>query len=713
MFVDSLELGGKRRTPFVQQGEASECALACLAMVASYHGYETDLIALRRRFGISLKGATLRQVMQIAEEIGFSPRPMRGEIDDLKHVSLPVILHWDLNHFVVLTRISQGIDGKRYHLHDPARGVVRITREELSRHFSGVILELLKSETFVPRSEQTRLGITQLWSSTSGVLNTLCKVLVLSVILQIAALSSPFFLQISIDTVFPAFDRDLLFVLAMGFGGLAVINFMVYWLRSLVLVAFNNALSYQIIVNLFRHLMRLPLPWFEKRHVGDVISRFGSTQPIAKLLSEGLIAAVIDGAMALLTFVLMLVYSPALSALAAGALAIYIVIRIVFFRPLKLRNVEAIAAAAAESSALIESIRGIAAIKAFGKESNRQRMWQKAKAQAVNSQIRQERLTVAFDASSQLVLNIERVLFVYIAISAAIKAEITIGMIFAYQAYKQQFLDAGMRLVQQVFNYKIVEVHLSRVADIALSEPEEKEPASPAQVPDLRQEIEVKDVRYRYGLGEAEVLQGVSFTVNPGETVALVGPSGGGKTTLLKVMMGLFEPTEGQVLVGGRPITNFARTALRGRMGSIAQDDMLYAGSLAENIAFFDPDLDMKRVEEVARLAHIHDDIGAMPLRYETLVGDMGSTLSGGQKQRVLLARALYAQPDILFMDEGTAHLDPRTEASVLQAVAGLGITCVVIAHRTQSIEAADRIIFIHGQAQEIKPAGKDFAAAE
>ena len=693
--TDLLDLGGKRRTPYIAQSEGSECALACIAMVAGYHGYKTDLIALRQRYGMSLKGANLKQVIQVAEDIGFNARPLRGEIEDLPHLSLPAILHWNLNHFVVLTKISAGLRGTRYHIHDPARGTLILDRAEISRHFTGVALDLLKSESFKPKIERRQLGITQLWSSMSGFWQTIRQVVLLSLVLQLVVLASPFFLQLSIDTVFPSFDRDLLLMLALGFGGLTIINFMASWLRSLILVTLSNSLSYQVIVNLFRHLVRLPLDWFEKRHVGDIISRFGSTQPISQLLSQGMIAAFIDGVMALLTLTLMFVYSGILGGIAVAALALYVVVRLAFLQALRLKNLDAITTAARESSSFIETVRGIAAIKAFGQEGNRQRLWQKTKADAINAQIKLGRLTAGFDAIGQFVLAIERVLFVYIAIRLALDAKLSVGMVFAFQAYKDQFLGAGMRLVEQAINFKIIQVHLTRISDIALSqiEGDGKQPSN--DVPDYGQGIELRNIRFRYGVGEPEILQGINLKIEPGEMIALIGPSGGGKTTLLKILMGLFQPSHGEVLVGGRRLDSFDKHRARQVIGSVAQDDELFAGSLAENIAFFDPEIDMARVEQVASMASILDDINKMPMRFDTMVGDMGSALSGWQKQRVLLARALYSRPQILFIDEGTSHLDPIAEERVLQTLTSLEITIIVVAHRSKSIERANRVVAV------------------
>jgi ATP-binding cassette subfamily B protein RaxB len=693
-------------------------------MVAGHHGLHTDLPTLRQRFSLSLKGATLKSVMSIAERVGFNCRPLRAEIEALAQLQLPVILHWDLNHFVVLAKISrrpllrfrrllsheniekESFCSRRFEIHDPAYGRRVIGEGELSRHFTGVVLELTKSESFVPASQVSRLRISQLWSRLGGIGSSLRNVLALSVILQLIALATPFYLQLAVDTAFPSFDTDLLAMLAIGFGGLAAIGLLTTWLRSLVLVSLGNSLSYQIVVNLYRHLLRLPLPWFEKRHVGDIISRFGSTQPISDLLAQGLIAAVLDGAMAMMTLALMFIYSFKLGTIAVIAWLLFVGLKVGSFQMLRMRNINSITAAARESSSFIESVRGIAAIKAFGQEGNRQRIWQQLKADAVNAQIKLGRLTSGFDALAQFILAAERVLFVYLAISMAMKGDFTVGMIFAFQAYKQQFLDAATRLVDFGVRYKLLDVHLGRIADIALSKPEFGAVERSESLEEVRGAIELHNVTFRYGIGEPEVLKGVNLKIEPGEMVALVGPSGGGKTTLLKIMMGLIEPSYGQVLVDGKPLASFGLHQWRRSIGSVAQDDVLYAGSLAENIAFFDPEIDMARVVAAARCAAIHETIERMPMRYDTLVGDMGSALSGGQRQRVLLARALYPNPALLFIDEGTAHLDVDAERQVMEALVQLPVTRVVSAHRPGAVAHAARTILVAGgQARELTQA--------
>ncbi|HEX8466800.1 MAG TPA: peptidase domain-containing ABC transporter [Allosphingosinicella sp.] len=699
-----LITAASRRTPMVHQSEASECGLASIAMVAGHHGHSVDLGTLRRRFSLSLKGATLRQMMSVAEKLSLSARSVRGEVESLDHLPLPAILHWNMNHFVVLTRISRAFGGKKYHINDPARGPLVLSRDELSRSWTGVAMELSKASGFVPLQEKKSLRLRQLWNSLSGFWVAARRTLLLSVLLQICALAAPFYLQIAIDTAYPAFDLPLLQVLAIGFAGIALISFASTWLRSLTLNTLTNLLSYQIVANIFRHMLRLPLQWFEKRHVGDIVSRFNSSQPVTQLLSTGFLTSIIDGILAIATFLLMLLYSPMLALVAAAALIIYLGIRLLFFQALKAGNINVITTDALEQTTLIESIRGVSAVKAFGQEDNRLQMWQRRKADAVNASIRLGRLSSGFDSSAQFIINLERIVFALIAVGLAMKGSLTIGMIFAFQAYKQQFLDAGVRLVGQAINYRVVQLHLERISDIALTPPESDGGGTPVGETGDAMGIELRGVSYRYGMGEPDILSRVNLAVRPGEMIVLIGPSGGGKTTLMKVMMGLFDPVQGQVLINDVDLAKTDRSSFRRRIGCVAQDDVLYGGSIAENIAFFDPQLDMDRVRECARLAQVNEEIEHLPLMYDTLVGDMGSVLSGGQKQRILLARALYPKPAILFVDEGTAHLDQASERRVVDMLVDLTVTRVVIAHRSQAIKSADRIFVVtNGQVQQIQ----------
>ena len=664
-------------------------------MVAGHHGFNADLPTLRRRFGVSLRGATLKTIISAAEQIGLVTRALRVELGDLPEVQTPAILHWNLNHFVVLTKVTGSLKGRRYHVNDPGRGAHVLGEAEVSRLFTGVLLELRKGAGFQPQQARSPLRIGQLWSSVSGLGSSMASVLTLSAVLQLISLAMPFYLQLGIDNVLPSADDQLLKMLAIGFGGLALINLLTTWLRSIALLNMTSAFSFQVIDNLCRHLLRLPLSWFEKRHVGDVISRFGSTQPISDFVSQGAVSAVVDGCMGVATLVLMFIYSPLLAGVTLVACVAYAGFKVASFAALRRSNVSSITANARENSAFIETVRGAPTIKAFGQEEVRQGAWQVLKAAAMNAQLKLGRLSAGFEAATGAVLAIERVVFIYLAVGLATKGGFTVGMIFAYQAYKQQFLDAMTRLIDQGVKLRLINVHLTRIADIALSQPEPVGLRQEAE-PELTGAIELKDVSFRYGPGDPFVLRSVNLKVEAGEIVALVGPSGGGKTTLIKLMMGLLEPTFGSVLIDGRPLAQIGGRAWRSRIGSVLQEDQLFAGTLAENVSFFDPEINMNQVREACRQAAVLDEIERMPLGLETLVGDMGSSLSGGQRQRVMLARALYREPLAIFMDEGTANLDVRAEAAVLSSIADFKSTRLLCAHSPQVFRFVDHVLIVN-----------------
>jgi ATP-binding cassette subfamily B protein RaxB len=691
-----LNLGGRRTTPLIHQDEAAECGLACVAMVAAHYGYEIDMVSLRGHFPISIKGMSLRTLSRVAEALRLDSRALRADLSELDQITRPAILHWGFNHFVVLTGIRGRGENARYAIHDPASGSRWLGALELSKLFTGVALELTPSVTFAPRQERSRLSVWQLWSRAHGFVAAAIRIFILSVLIELFTLAAPFYLQIGIDSVVPASDLDLLAALALGFGGAALLGQITTTLRAWSVVGLSAELGYRLVVNLFRHMVRLPVAWYERRSVGDVITRFNSSQPIADLLSNGLVPAVVDGLMACVTLVVMLFYSPLLSAIAGGAVMVYVGLRLAFFGVLRARNISVIQAQAREQASLIETVRGIMPVRLFAREYDRLATWQNTRVAVVNAQIAVGRLQALFSSAGSTIMALEKIAFVYLAIRMNLSGAFSIGMITAFAAYKQQFTDAALNVVNRAIDYKMLDVQLNRISDIALNAPDPATTGFAGHAREIRS-IELQDVHFRYGPGEPEVLAGVSMLIEAGTSVAIAGPSGGGKTTLLKIVLALLEPTAGRVLVNGQPLVQFGVAEYRSQIATVMQDDNLFAGSIAQNIGFFDPELDIERVEHAARSAGIHDDIAAFPMRYESLVGDMGSALSGGQKQRVLLARALYHRPQYLVVDEGTAHLDIVTERAVNAALSAMPLTRLIVAHRPETIASADKRVFLVG----------------
>jgi len=680
---------------FLRQAEVAECGLACIGMIANYYNYDIDLGTMRRRFEPSLRGTTLRGLIDICSHIGFVPRAVRASLDKLAALHVPAILHWDMNHYVVLETVS----GSKALIHNPAIGTRWISLEEVSNHFTGVALELRPGDAFTPKRERKKLHLSQLWNHISGLKRGLAQALTLTAILQILVLASPYYLQLAVDRAIPSLDVDFLTVLAWAFILVAIFNAAVSLLRGLVLLHAGTSVAVGLASNVFRRLMRLPVPWFEKRHSGDVLARLQSIVPIQKFLTESAVASIVDGVFTVLTLTIMFFYSPALTALALIALALQTLVHIVTFSAQRQAEEARIVASSAQHTTQIETLRGIRSIRLSGRESLRLALWQTRLVAVANQDVRGARILLAQQTANLVITGIEQVLSIWLAVRFVINGEgFSLGMLFAFLAYKVLFGRATQGLLEQLVTFRMLDLHLARLSDIALTEEDQSLTESgfgPKRV--LQGDIKVQNVSFQYSSTDPFVLSNVNLEVAKGQHVAITGPSGGGKSTLAKVLLGLAQPTSGSICVDDLPIPEFGWRAYHQQVGAVLQDDCLFAGSLAENISFFEEQTDMEKVQRAARAAAIHEDILLMPMQYDTLVGEMGSTLSGGQKQRVLLARALYREPKLLIIDEGTAHLDVAYERLVNQAISELGITRIVIAHRKETIEAASVVFEMVG----------------
>lgn len=659
-----------------------------------------------------MRGANLGELMAIAGHLDLSPRALSVDLQSVAKLSLPAILHWELNHFVVLASVN----GDRFLVHDPARGKRSCSVQEVSSRFTGVALELRPAMGFRAQDERRRMRLRDFWGRVAGLKTALLQTLLLSALIQLFVLAAPFYMQLVVDEVLTRFDIDLLLVLALGFGLLLFMRELAIALRAWQIIYLSSSLDFAMGSNLARRLFELPLAWFEKRHTGDVISRFSSTHAIRRLFAEGLVAAVIDGIMALSTLLIMCLYSPLLACVVLLAVSVYLAARMAFYRSLRDRTEDEILARATEQSALIESIRAIQSIKIFGKEAQRHSLWQNRFADSVNCSVRLGRLQAGFSIVSGVVFGIENIVVVYLGAIAAINGSLTIGMLFAFVAYKQHLVKSAVALIERLIEFRVLELHLDRIADIALSDPEPGSPggclplARPGMQAGQETLITLSGITYAYGKSDTPLIRNASLDIRRGDWLTVIGPSGVGKSTFLKVLLGLLEPNEGAIAYRGRPLATLSRSAYRRQFGTVMQDDALLSGSLAENIAFFDPSPDLGRIEHCASLACVHDEIVMMPMGYNSLVGDMGSVLSAGQRQRVLLARALYAEPEILVLDEGTANLDTASEQGVVRALAGLGLTIVCVTHGDTAARCAGRVVLMRdGKLHEL-PA--DFADA-
>ncbi|MGD9669788.1 MAG: peptidase domain-containing ABC transporter [Hyphomicrobiaceae bacterium] len=680
-----------RKLPVVVASEAAECGLACMAMIARYHGHDIDLNGLRQRYALSLAGASLKSLMGIADQLGFSTRALKVEMSALGRIELPAIAHWDLNHFVVLKSVGP----RSITIHDPGAGVRTFTIEEFSKHFTGVILELARSEGFEPITDhRTQMKLSMLWSRITGWWSAVIGVLVLSLALQIAAFVAPLQMQLVVDQAIAEADKDLLLVIALGFGALVVIQSAIEALRGWALRIFGHLLSFQVTGNLVRHLLRLPSDYFEKRHVGDIISRLASVKPIQQAITQGVISTVIDGLMACVAAAILFFYSTTLGFIVVAAVVVNLALALMIVPRMKQRMEEEILAEAKEQSHLMETVRAATTLKLLGREAVREGSWRNLHAETTNASIGVGKLQIAIGFGQSVVTGLQTVIVIYIAGRQILSGQgFSVGMLFAFLSYRQTFTDRAMALVNQMMQFRFLRLHLDRLSDIVLT-PAESTSQGMALVK-TEGHMRLKNVSFRYGATDPLVLEDIDLEIEPGDYIAIQGPSGGGKTTLLKLLLGLNQPSDGSIELDGHRATSERWRAWRNDIGVVAQDDRLLSGTLADNIAGFDPDLDMERVIAAAIAAQVNADIMRTPMQYLTLVGDMGSTLSGGQRQRVLLARALYRSPKILILDEGTANLDEQNEALIADLIDEMQITRIVVAHRPALLRRAKRVFTV------------------
>ncbi|MCC5872891.1 MAG: peptidase domain-containing ABC transporter [Gammaproteobacteria bacterium] len=677
--------GGRQRTPLIMQSEQSECALACLAMVAGHHGRSMALPELRARAGLAGQGAGLRDLMQIAEALGMHARPLRLEPVELRQVRLPAILHWDFDHFVVAVRAGwRGLT-----IHDPARGRRFFPWAELGNHVTGVALELIPGPDFKPGGKVARMRLADFWSHSTGLVRNLLAVLGLSLVLQVLALASPFYVQLVVDEALVKHDAELLGILVLAFGLLALLRVAVTWVRGRLVLHAGEAIGFQMGSNLLHHLLRLPLPWFERRHLGDIVSRFGSLAPVQGLLTEGFAVALVDGLMAVTTLAIMLLYSPQLTAVVLLALLIYGLLRLATLPVLRRRQQALIAAGAEEETAFLETLRCVQTLKAFGRELDRHAYWQNKRARTVNAEVASGRLELGLTAANGVLFGIENLVVIWLGAHAVLAGGFTVGMLYAFVSFKTQFTDRMITLLDRAVELGLLRLHLERLAEIGHAQTE----TGPVPAPALRRggaAVRLRGVGFSHGANAPPVLAGVDIDLPAGGLAVITGPSGCGKTTLLRLACGLLAPTSGEVLIDGSLLTVAGLDGWRRRTAVVLQDDRLLSGTLGENVAFFDPEPDQAWLDDCAAAVGLDGFIQGLPMGWQTRIGEGGAGLSGGQRQRLLLARALYVRPDALFVDEGTAHLDAASARWVGDLLARLPMTRMVVTHDPQLLPRAD-----------------------
>ncbi|EJU2021750.1 peptidase domain-containing ABC transporter, partial [Escherichia coli] len=645
--INLLDLRWQRRVPVIHQTETAECGLACLAMICGHFGKNIDLIYLRRKFNLSARGATLAGINGIAEQLGMATRALSLELDELRVLKTPCILHWDFSHFVVLVSVKRN----RYVLHDPARGIRYISREEMSRYFTGVALEVWPGSEFQSETLQTRISLRSLINSIYGIKRTLAKIFCLSVVIEAINLLMPVGTQLVMDHAIPAGDRGLLTLISAALMFFILLKAATSTLRAWSSLVMSTLINVQWQSGLFDHLLRLPLAFFERRKLGDIQSRFDSLDTLRATFTTSVIGFIMDSIMVVGVCVMMLLYGGYLTWIVLCFTTIYIFIRLVTYGNYRQISEECLVREARAASYFMETLYGIATVKIQGMVGIRGAHWLNMKIDAINSGIKLTRMDLLFGGINTFVTACDQIVILWLGAGLVIDNQMTIGMFVAFSSFRGQFSERVASLTSFLLQLRIMSLHNERIADIALHEKEEKKPEIEIVADMGPISLETNGLSYRYDSQSAPIFSALSLSVAPGESVAITGASGAGKTTLMKVLCGLFEPDSGRVLINGIDIRQIGINNYHRMIACVMQDDRLFSGSIRENICGFAEEMDEEWMVECARASHIHDVIMNMPMGYETLIGELGEGLSGGQKQRIFIARALYRKPGILFMD--------------------------------------------------------------
>ncbi|MFW0976465.1 peptidase domain-containing ABC transporter [Leclercia pneumoniae] len=687
--ISKLNFSFRKSTPVILQSEVSECGIACLAMISGYYGLNIDLFNFRERFGSPSQGVSLLSLSHTADRAGLKNRALSLDLDEIHQLKLPCVIHWGMNHYVVLTKVRKS----SFVVHDPALGKRIIGIQEMSNHFTGIAMELWPDQNFQQEKAKSRLRLLDLMRNIVGLKSTLIKLFAFSVVIEAIGLLLPIGTQMVTDHVIMAHDQSLLAVICIGLVTFTLFRTFLSMLRGWTSLTLNTLTSIQWKTTLFDHLVRLPLAFFEKRQLGDIQSRFGSLDTIRSTFTNSIVTGVIDSIMTIGLLVMLTLYGGWLVWVVVGFTVCYAIIRLATYRFYRRVSEEQVIKGARANSHFMESLYGIATIKALNIKERRSQNWLNLNIDACNAGIKQTRFDMLFGGINTFISSIDQVVILWLGALMVIDNNMSLGMFMAFNAYRGQFSQRASSLIDLVMQLRMLSLHNERLSEIAFSEPEAEMPVRRVFAENEGIKLEIKNLSYQYDPFSQPIFSSLDITIEPGESLALVGPSGVGKTTLLKVMCGLLSPTSGDVKANNLSIEKIGLNNYRLSTACVLQEDRLFSGSIAENISCFEDNADMDFIIECARHCNIHDEIINMPMGYETLVGELGTGLSGGQKQRLLIARALYRKPGILFMDEATSHLDLNNEANINQSISSLSITRVIVAHRPSTIASADRVI--------------------
>ncbi|MBA2962071.1 MULTISPECIES: peptidase domain-containing ABC transporter [Ramlibacter] len=696
--ASKAEFGEKviARFACVQQAEEMDCGAACLAMICKHYGIGMTLGKLRELANVTTQGATLESLARTGEALGFTTRGVQCTMDALRGFELPLIAHWMGYHYIVV----YGVSKRNVWVADPATGFKKMTVEEFERGWSGTCLVFTAGEDMaqVAATRSPWVRFARYLVPHKKVLLHLCLA---TFVIQILGLVPPVIIQNILDGVIVHQDVSLLHLLIVGLVVSHLFTQLMATIRATLANFMVRKLDFDMMSQFLKHTLSLPYSFFAKRKTGDIFARFQENQTIRAFLTESTVSTVLNLLMVFVYFTVMFLYNVKLTLLLIAFVAPILALTVLVTPKIKAFARESFTAGTDAKSFLMEALGGVETVKGMGIERPVRLKWEKKYAKALEVAYRSQSFNIRIGLAGQLLNAATTVAILWAGASLVLSRELTIGQLIAFNALMGSVLAPLMGLVGLWSMLNDAGVAMERLGDVLDLEPEQRpeDLASRVALPELQGDIRLDGVYFRYGGDETSyVLENISLAIKPGELIAIVGRSGSGKTTLAKLLVGFYPPTEGKLTVDGYDMNVIDKEYYRSQVGYVMQTNLLFSGTIAENIASGDASPDRRRIEEVAKKADAHAFISKMPLGYEQVVGERGMGLSGGQIQRLCIARALYHDPRLLVFDEATSALDTQSESNIIAAMSDIleGRTAVIIAHRLSTIMRADKILVLY-----------------
>ncbi|MDE9566559.1 peptidase domain-containing ABC transporter [Xenorhabdus bovienii] len=617
------------------------------------------------------------------------------DVDEINLLKKPCILHWDMNHFVVLEKTNKN----KFFIFNPEKGEEVLSIHEISKHFTGVAIELTPVPKFKKKSANYKrtIKLVDLFKSSKGLPSALLKIFTISILIESIALTIPIGIQLIMDHVIVTKDVLLLSSICIFLIFFTLVKTFSDVIRSYMSLSINIILDMQWKNSLFGHLLKIPLDYFSSRKLGDIQSRFNSIEDIRETFCNNIVNLIIDFLMIIGLLSMMIIYGGGLTIVVILFSVLYFMVKLSIYRIYKKASDKKIRNEATINSFFMESLYSMPTIKVLGILNNRKRIYSDKVKSLNKSEIKKKKIEIFTNAISSIIIALDQIIILWIGSYLVINNSITIGMFIAFNTYRGQFSDRVTNVINKSIELKLLSLHNERLSEIALQEKEIFKNDTNVENNKMAS-LELSNVSYMYDGASHSVISDFSIKIDEGESVAIIGPSGTGKSTLIKIMCGLIKPQSGEVLFNNSDIYLLGINNYRKNISCILQEDKLFSGSIAENISGFDDDIDMDYVVECAIKANIHSEIASFPMGYYTQLSELGGSISGGQKQRIMIARALYKNPKIIFMDEATSHLDTNNESFINKFISNLNMTRIIVAHRESTIKSADRIIHLNAE---------------